>query len=106
VGFWRKELRMKDKYETLEDKLIELSDCIDEIHVDDKTAADFLVSFHDYVKRLIQAAHRKVMIGSETAMMGLSNWLAGYRGFKPFEKLWKLASDVDRYYYMECRTFT
>ncbi len=94
-----------DKYELLEKKLIKISECIDDIKLENKISMEYLVQYKEYVERLIHASHEKVIRNSDGALLGLIRGISDYDDICSCDELWNLVADADNFYSKECNLF-
>ncbi len=94
-----------NKYEILQNKLIEISKYIDTMQIENETTIHYLKQYKEYVEKLIIAVKERTLRDSNGAVMGLIRGISDYDEICADEVFWKLVTDADNYYCNECKTF-
>ncbi len=96
---------MKNKYEILEKKLLELKECITSIEIQSEVSKKYLQQYSEYIDKLIMATIQKQIRSSNGALLGLTKGLSDYDELCSNKKLWDSAQQVDIFYSTECKSF-
>lgn len=93
------------KYEVLENKLIEISEYIDTMQLENEVAINYLKQYKEYVDKLIIAVQKRTIRNSNGAVLGLIRGISDYDEICEDDVLWHLVTDADNYYCNECKLF-
>lgn len=94
-----------NKYEILENKLSEVSIYIDGMNIKDEATYKYLISYKEYVDKMISEIRNRKIVDSNGARLGLVKGVSDYDEICEDKKFWYLITEADNYYCNECKNF-